>query len=746
MDKEPSSDSLDSLDSSTDNLEMASPTSPTADFVSTNAHAAYLEVKEKKQPLEGIPGSQEKKRRLVKLSGRSVVLVSAIITIVVLFLTGVSALFLSKNQKDDSTGAKLVPSQNVDINTLNQAIQADVFSGKERALLVNGDIIANGSLSVTSDGFVAVLKPASLSSNQEYILPDSSGTICLSSNNCDFATLEQLNILQSQLGQIVIPSTPDIPASSLVNNQVGSVNIQGTNNRISISTANGVITVSTPQDIATISSPTFANLVLTGNFNLGGVLDLPLNCSINANGGSLTTNASGQVICSDDDNAGGTATVGSPGGTVGTIPVFTAAQTIADSIISQALGTITVAGDLSVSGDVTLSSLSNGFLSVDGAGLVSVNTIDLGSDTSGNYVLSVSAGNGLSIGGVAGEGWTPSVSLSLQANKGLEVDGNGLSLIDCSIGEILKYNGSAQWICATDSGASGLGDDIYVNGNPLDNANFLDSSASATNASVSLSVNPVDPDEITISIGAASATDAGIVTANAQAFGGTKTFNGQIVAISGIDNNNAGITNMGSIAGATTYNGSGLLTNTGGATISGGTVNLNATGANITNIANGVATGSTSIGNATGTLTLTGSSASTIVLNGVTVDATEFNRLAGKDAALVDTNDAVATAITGTGALNSGSITSGFGSIDTGADNITTTGTVTAGTLNVNSENFTDLTGNGLQNSANVLTLLIQANKGLEVDGNGLSLIDCANGELLKYNGSNQWACASDID
>lgn len=43
------------------------------------------------------------------------------------------------------------------------------------------------------------------------------------------------------------------------------------------------------------------------------------------------------------------------------------------------------------------------------------------------------------------------ISSSAQANKGLEVDGNGLSLIDCASGEILKYSGLNQWVCATDT-------------------------------------------------------------------------------------------------------------------------------------------------------------------------------------------------------------------------------------------------------------------------------------------------------
>jgi hypothetical protein len=47
------------------------------------------------------------------------------------------------------------------------------------------------------------------------------------------------------------------------------------------------------------------------------------------------------------------------------------------------------------------------------------------------------------------------------------------------------------------------------------------------------------------------------------------------------------------------------------------------------------------------------------------------------------------TGITAVGALNAGSITSGFGSIDTGSSNITTTGTVTAGNLVVSGTSTT---------------------------------------------------------
>jgi fibronectin-binding autotransporter adhesin len=99
--------------------------------------------------------------------------------------------------------------------------------------------------------------------------------------------------------------------------------------------------------------------------------------------------------------------------------------------------------------------------------------------------------------------------------------------------------------------------------------------------------------------------------------------------------------------------------------------------------------------------------------NGTLISATELNRLDGKDAALVDVNDAVVTAITGTGALDSGSITSGFGSIDTGTDNITTTGTVSgnsltrssSGLLSIGTTNATSITiGSGSVTSITLTT------------------------------------------
>lgn len=70
-----------------------------------------------------------------------------------------------------------------------------------------------------------------------------------------------------------------------------------------------------------------------------------------------------------------------------------------------------------------------------------------------------------------------------------------------------------------------------------------------------------------------------------------------------------------------------------------------------------------------------------ITTGATTISSAELDRLDGKDAALVDVNDAVTTAITGTGALASGSIAAGFGTIATAN---TITGTTINGTTGIN--------------------------------------------------------------
>lgn len=452
-----STSSLDAVDTQVSTASYASgPMYPTDD----------LEVHE--------PGTQKaapdgiaRTFKTTPLSRRRALIVSLAITLLVVLLTGASGVFFMRNSDPLPTNSSLtgVTTQDVNLEPSTPEGLVSELQGANEALLVNGDVITRGDLSLVSNGFTTVLRPQNITANQTYVLPNASGTFCLSSNNCGFVSQADLDQLQNQLGQVAQPS--DDVDVSLLNNQSGALTIQGTSNQIAVSTNNGVITLSTPQSIGTISSPTFSSLLLTNSFTVNGAINTSLDCTSFANNGALTTNGSGQIICSDDD--GGSSGVSTPGGTGGVLAVFTAGQTIADSIISQALGTVTVAGSLSVTGSLSANSLSlvtalsvanggtggtshtsNGVLVGNGAGAISAtsaptagqvlignaggvptfislsgdvlvsgagattiqaNSIALSVDTTGNYVASLVAGNGISVG-VAAEGGTPTVALS----------------------------------------------------------------------------------------------------------------------------------------------------------------------------------------------------------------------------------------------------------------------------------------------------------------------------------------------
>ena len=70
--------------------------------------------------------------------------------------------------------------------------------------------------------------------------------------------------------------------------------------------------------------------------------------------------------------------------------------------------TVTLTGDVTGSGNTTLTDLASGTISF--ATTIAANSVALGTDTTGNYVVGLTGGTGISIAGTAGEGWTPTIN------------------------------------------------------------------------------------------------------------------------------------------------------------------------------------------------------------------------------------------------------------------------------------------------------------------------------------------------
>lgn len=78
--------------------------------------------------------------------------------------------------------------------------------------------------------------------------------------------------------------------------------------------------------------------------------------------------------------------------------------------------TVTLTGDVTGSGNTTLTDLTSGTISF--ATTIAANSVALGTDTTGNYVAGLTAGTGIAVTGTAGEGWSPTVALASAGTAG----------------------------------------------------------------------------------------------------------------------------------------------------------------------------------------------------------------------------------------------------------------------------------------------------------------------------------------
>jgi hypothetical protein len=329
-------------------------------------------------------------------------------------------------------------------------------------LTLNGNITFEGA---TADDYETIIAITDPTSDRVIVFPDLTGTVVTTG---DTGSITSLMIADGTIVNADINASAAIAHSKLANATAGQV-LLGT-------TTTGVVTATTISGDITIDGAGVA--------------------SIAANSVALGTDTTGNYVASLVAGTGVTLTNGtaSEGGT----------PTVA---IGQAVGTtsnvqfndVTVDGNLTVNGttttlntetlsiednivvlnsNVTASPTTNAGIEIergtsanvlirwnetndqweftnDGTtygDIAALGTIELGTDTNGNYVNDVVAGTGISVTHTPGEGSSATVALNATLD-----DLSNVSVATPSSGQFLKWNGTA-WVADTIVGGASISD------------------------------------------------------------------------------------------------------------------------------------------------------------------------------------------------------------------------------------------------------------------------------------------------
>lgn len=206
---------------------------------------------------------------------KRLLIIGGIALVIVLLVVLLAGLISKKNAAKLQSPAQSVSEQGITLgSSTTDTLNVLQLKGSHDKLIVNGDVISTGRLTMASGSYFGQFVTNNLSQNREYLLPDASGTICLDVNNCNFAKAGGVvSSINGVAGAISVGSGLTIQGNTIINSQTpttvngfnGNVVVQGTTNQVLVSSAGGVITLATPQDIAITSSPTFSSINISGN-------------------------------------------------------------------------------------------------------------------------------------------------------------------------------------------------------------------------------------------------------------------------------------------------------------------------------------------------------------------------------------------------------------------------------------------------------------------------------------------------
>lgn len=291
------------------------------------------------------PAPTHSSRKLLVRSG---------IALLILLLLGAGVLLVEtlrgQSQQDASLNSAI---SNTTIPLSDFANSANLSLLGTQSLTVNGQLRANASLIVTPSA-----KPTSTEKGQIYY--DQTSNQLAYYNGTDFVPLGNTTstFVQSvggQTGQLTLGAGLAGGGGQISNS--GVLSLQGQTGNVSLVAGPGVAINGT-----TISNSGVTDLGgQTGSIVIGNGLSITNGTLQNAGIVSAVSGSANITVTNDgagnitiSSTGGGSGTVVSPGGTAGKIAKFTGVQTIADSLLSESGSVVTVGGDLSVTGGLTL--------------------------------------------------------------------------------------------------------------------------------------------------------------------------------------------------------------------------------------------------------------------------------------------------------------------------------------------------------------------------------------------------------
>lgn len=168
------------------------------------------------------------------------------------------------------------------------------------------------------------------------------------------------------------------------------------------------------------------------------IFSITANNSVGSDGSVLAVNASGELYWNSTAAAGPSFVQNTDSRTLSGNLSFTGSTTTVSNLVVTTINrspTLTLSGD--ASGNVTFNNLGDATLTVT----IENNSIALGTDTTGDYVSTVTAGGGITISGGTGETSTPTFSANVD-NSTIEVSGGALRVKDDGIALGTKTTGN----------------------------------------------------------------------------------------------------------------------------------------------------------------------------------------------------------------------------------------------------------------------------------------------------------------